>query len=63
MDVYSDNRVLVYVDTDEQGNITAGESGKRIIPARQYQHFFITEDERALELENYKVENDQLVLK
>lgn len=66
-DIYSDTRIFIYVDIDENGVIVDGESGRRIIPSKQYHHYFITENELALDLESfsteYKVINGELVRK
>lgn len=64
MDVYTDNRILVYVNVDTDGEITESEIGYRIIPSKQYDHFFITHDESILiDAKGFKVENGELVRK
>ncbi|RDW18048.1 hypothetical protein CWR48_10615 [Oceanobacillus arenosus] len=62
MDIYSDDRILVYVDVDENGVITDAEIGKRIIPSKEFRYFFITEDEEMLTYpEKFKVIDNELV--
>ncbi|WP_187443521.1 hypothetical protein [Rossellomorea aquimaris] len=52
---------LVFCNTDEQGNITLFVAGPRIIPDKQYEHFFFLTE--PIEPSDYKVENGQLVEK
>lgn len=64
MGVYSDNRILVYVDVDDDGNIVDIEAGRRIIPSKQFNYFFITEDEKILFTpEKFKVAAGELIRK
>ena len=64
MGVYSDNRILVYVDVDDAGNIVDIEAGRRIIPSKQFKYFFIVDDEDILFTpEKFKVVSGELVKK
>lgn len=58
--------ILVYCNVDDIGNFTEIILGRKIIPDRDYQYFFITEDTGILTSpNNYKVDVNtrQLVLK
>ncbi|MFD1450825.1 hypothetical protein [Oceanobacillus sojae] len=51
--------ILVYVNTNENGEITSKIAGKNTIPTEPYQYFFMTNNEEALTsidatLEDYK---------
>lgn len=53
--------MLLFCDVDGNGDIISWLHGKNVIPERQYQYFFYLLEE--IEVENYLVINDQLVLK
>lgn len=51
------NNIQVYCDVDENGNFTDVVIGQKIIPNRQYQFFFLTNDTGILtNPNNYKVD-------
>ncbi len=50
---------LVYVNVNEDGEITEGLTGVNIIPDRQYDFFFYLEEK--IDLLKYKIEDRQLV--
>ncbi|MBO1515651.1 hypothetical protein [Metabacillus bambusae] len=50
--------ILLFCDTDENGNITESLKGFRVIPNQQYQHFFYLQED--LNVLDYKVINNQL---
>lgn len=52
---------LIYADADGLGNITEALAGPRVIPDKQYQYFFYLE--QAINLFDYQIVNDELVLK
>ncbi|WP_342045910.1 hypothetical protein [Bacillus sp. OTU530] len=58
--------VLLFCNTDEEGNLTASLVGERVIPLQQYSHFFFIDDKDLetvkQELTNYKVINQKLIL-
>ncbi|NJP37202.1 hypothetical protein [Alkalicoccus luteus] len=57
-------RIQIYCDVDENGDITESVSGQRIVPDRQYDYFFMVEDQEIPNhIEDYKVEDRQLVKK
>jgi hypothetical protein len=64
--MFNDTHILIFIDTDELGNITEFFAGSRIIPDKQYDYFFF-KDAIDVEVEglqqNYEVVNDQLVRK
>ena len=63
-DIYSDARILIYVNVDETGEIIEALVGRRVIPDKQFRYFFITDDEETLEdIQRYKVVNYELVRK
>lgn len=53
--------MLLFCDVDENGNIISSLHGKNIVPTRQYQYFFYLTEE--IDVSEYKIENDELVLK
>lgn len=60
--------VLIYLNVDEFGNIENNYlAGSRVIPEQQYDYFYFIQDRTSIDIENlvenYKVENEQLVLK
>lgn len=57
--------VLLFCDVDENGKILESYIGERIIPMKQYDHFFfLNEDEETVvsNIANYRVINGQLTL-
>lgn len=56
--------MLLFCDTDSNGNITSYVAGERIIPDRQYQHYIFLQDGSALEhIEDFIVANGKLIQK
>jgi hypothetical protein len=47
--------MLLFVNTDDEGNITESLYGHNIIPDREYDFFFIVEEEVAVNAFDYKV--------
>jgi hypothetical protein len=57
--------VLLFCDADEQGKIIESLVGERIIPMKQYQHFFYLREnveDVALNIPNYRIIDGQLTL-
>lgn len=49
--------ILLFCDVDEEGNIIGALMGKNIIPNRQYDYFFFTNDPGVLDdISKYKVD-------
>lgn len=62
--VLSESPILVYVNVDDAGEITEGIAGRRVIPSKQYERFFVMNDEGVLhDLGDYKITNDKLIKK
>lgn len=54
--------ILLFCDSDEEGNITSALLGRRIIPDRQYKHFFVVEtDDLDVIMGKFKIVNCKLV--
>jgi hypothetical protein len=56
-------KVLIFADTLDNGEFLEVIMGQRIIPGRQYQHFFYVDRYVQDSIENYKVVNGELVAK
>ena len=48
--------MIIFCNTDEEGNITESLKGERVVPNRQYDHFFYMQDD--IEVSNYRVQED-----
>lgn len=53
--------VLLFCDTDAEGNITSSLHGRNVIPTRQYEHFFYLNEE--IDVSEYLVINGELIRK
>jgi 5S rRNA maturation endonuclease (ribonuclease M5) len=56
-------KILIFADVDENGEFIEAAMGQRIVPNRQYQHFFFVDRYVQDTIENYKVVNGELVAK
>lgn len=64
--VFQDDYVLIFADTDGDGNITEYIAGSRVIPHKQYEHFFYVEKfESSIDTlrDDYKIIFGELVRK
>jgi hypothetical protein len=57
MDKY---KTCIFLDTDEQGNITTSYIGKNAIPDRQYDYFFYKDAYVGESIQNYRIVNGEL---
>ena len=57
MDLYNEtmNKYAVYVNVDENGNIKNSLMGLNIIPDKQYDYYFLVNEDIALNIDKYKV--------
>lgn len=55
-------KTLIFCDVDENGNFIQVETGKNIIPGKEYQHFFYRDRYVADTITNYKVINGELTV-
>lgn len=54
-------KIFIYCNSDEAGNIKDLIAGPAVIPDKQYQHFFIVEDWKVIDnQQNYKIVDDGL---
>jgi hypothetical protein len=59
------NRCLLFCDVDQDGRIVESLIGERVVPMRQYQHFFfLMEDPETVNqnISNYLIIDGQLTL-
>ena len=51
-------KIFIYCNSDEAGNIKDLIAGPAVIPDKQYQHFFIVEDWKVIDnQQKYKIMN------
>jgi len=60
--IYSPSPILVFCNVSETGQFLEAEIGRRIIPEKQYQYFFVTDDiDITMTPELFKVEDGKLL--
>lgn len=49
--------MLLFCNTDEEGNVTDALQGERVVPAKQYDHFFYMQEDIE-DVSQYRVQTD-----